>query len=159
MTPDNEFASGFLTPIQTDGSEGTPPHSPHYSMEVQRGGTPPPYAIDRLKDDQEVELKESASFQLPWPKGISDGKKDVAQRLDAALKVTTDLEALPSADKATGVEAPQKAVDKNNHRVIGVDFDDVCAQFVPVVQREHNARYGTNLTEYVIHCIVALKRD
>ncbi|RSH87358.1 hypothetical protein EHS25_003267 [Saitozyma podzolica] len=47
--------------------------------------------------------------------------------------------------------AHANANTRKNLRVIGVDFDDVCAQFIPTVCLEHNLRYGSDITEADMH--------
>lgn len=39
-----------------------------------------------------------------------------------------------------------EVVQISNDRVIAIDFDDVCSQYIPALAAHHNAKYGTNIT-------------
>jgi hypothetical protein len=111
-------------------------------------------------------LKDGGYFPPPQPKGWSraDDWSTTGARPNLEINTNTNtnsnINVKPAEKRGSEVEDKNKdsgltnananANTRKNLRLIGVDFDDVCAQFIPTVCLEHNLRYGSNITEWVV---------
>jgi hypothetical protein len=142
--------SGWNTPAMTSPSV-------EVSMLAKHGSAPPSPVLKGLKD--------GGYFPPPQPKGWSradraDDWSTTGARPNLEINTNANDNMKPAEKRGSEVDHKNKAFGliqahanantRKNLRVIGVDFDDVCAQFIPTVCLEHNLRYGSDITEWVV---------
>ncbi|OCF60560.1 hypothetical protein L486_00195 [Kwoniella mangroviensis CBS 10435] len=60
---------------------------------------------------------------------------------EATSKITND-----NNDRAEIQDEKEKKKTTKNQRIIAIDFDDVCSENMAMIVKQHNLRYGTDLT-------------
>jgi hypothetical protein len=77
---------------------------------------------------------------------VAKTEKDIGEMLERRDGNQAMEEAATSSDAMGDGEQDQENLNK---RVIAIDFDDVCCQNIVALCEEHNAKWGTNITQYV----------